>query len=342
MDNHSITSPPNNDTWLINSIAFQNITSNLSNLSLHYNYEGLDDVILKDGSSLVISHIGSIDISCSNSHFSLTNVLCVPSMQKNLIYVSQFCKTNNTYIQFFSTFFVVKDLCTGEHLLCEQNEQDVYEWPRFMEFVVLSKPSPITLVGIKASPQVWHYCLGHLSNHIVNHLVRFTLLSLSSKLPPTFYCESCPSHKSHYLPFGTSSLQSCDPLGLIYTDVWGSSLVMSIEGFTYYVIFFNHFKKYIQLYPLCYKSNVIFVFNSYKTIVEKFFKTSIATIYSKGGGEFQALKFVLENNGIQHLKTSPHTPQHNSSIKRRHCHVVETGLTLLHTTSLPLYFWFHA
>jgi len=40
--------------------------------------------------------------------------------------------------------------------------------------------------------------------------------------------------------------------------------------------------------------------------------------------------------------TPPHTPQHNSIAERRHRHIIETGLTLLHQSDLPLKFWSHA
>ena len=107
MVNHTITSSPNNDAWLIDFAISHHITSDLLNLFLHHYYEGLDDVVLRDGLGYVISNSGLTDISFSNSYFSLTNVLCVPSMQKNLIFVYLFCKPNNTSIEFFPFFFIV-------------------------------------------------------------------------------------------------------------------------------------------------------------------------------------------------------------------------------------------
>lgn len=43
--------------------------------------------------------------------------------------------------------------------------------------------------------------------------------------------------------------------------------------------------------------------------------------------------------GIQHLVSPPYTLQHIASIERRHRHVVEMSLTLLHDASLPLSLW---
>ena len=46
-------------------------------------------------------------------------------------------------------------------------------------------------------------------------------------------------------------------------------------------------------------------------------------------------------HGISHYTTTPHTPQQNGVSERRHHHLVETGLTLLHDASLPLSYWPH-
>ncbi|KAA8530006.1 hypothetical protein F0562_034538 [Nyssa sinensis] len=42
--------------------------------------------------------------------------------------------------------------------------------------------------------------------------------------------------------------------------------------------------------------------------VEIFFHTSIVTLYSDGGGEYQGLKTLVESHGIQNLVSPPHTP----------------------------------
>ncbi|GKC07292.1 retrovirus-related pol polyprotein from transposon RE1 [Tanacetum coccineum] len=45
--------------------------------------------------------------------------------------------------------------------------------------------------------------------------------------------------------------------------------------------------------------------------------------------------------GISHLTSPPHTPEHNGTAERRHQHIVETGLSLLHFSSLPFHYWSH-
>ncbi|KAM1666313.1 hypothetical protein ACFX1X_045967 [Malus domestica] len=90
------------------------------------------------------------------------------------------------------------------------------------------------------------------------------------------------------------------------------------------------------------KSDVFSIFTTFKALVENYFHTKIITFYSDGGGEYVKLKHFLSTNGITHLTTPPQTPEHNGVTERRHRHVVETGLTLLHQASLPLTYWSYA
>lgn len=76
--------------------------------------------------------------------------------------------------------------------------------------------------------------------------------------------------------------------------------------------------------------------------MEKFFNLHIRAIYSDNGGEYIKMANFLATNGISHYLTPPHTPEHNGFAERRHRHIVETGLALLHHASLPLKFWTHA
>jgi len=68
---------------------------------------------------------------------------------------------------------------------------------------------------------------------------------------------------------------------------------------------------------------------SFKALVKNQFHTKISTLYSHNGGEFVVLRSFLSTTGIAHLTLPPHTPEHNGISERKHCHVVETGLTLL-------------
>ena len=52
--------------WLLDSAASHNIMVDLSNLSIHFEYDGTDKVILSDGSGLAVSHISSLALHSSH------------------------------------------------------------------------------------------------------------------------------------------------------------------------------------------------------------------------------------------------------------------------------------
>ena len=92
------------------------------------------------------------------------------------------------------------------------------------------------------------------------------LVSFSSSISSEFICKSYLYNKSHHLPFRESSLESRGTLNLIYTDVWEPSPIQSIDGFRYYVMFVDHFTKYIWHYPLHLKSDVFTIFQQFKAL----------------------------------------------------------------------------
>lgn len=98
-----------------------------------------------------------------------------------------------------------------------------------------------------------------------------------------------------------SSLKNRRPLDLLYTDVWGLSTIRSIDGYSYFITFVDHFTKNIWFFSVANKSNAFSLFPKFKVMVEKYFKTSINTIYSDGGKEYHGLKTMVSNSGIQHL-----------------------------------------
>ncbi|KAG7589765.1 GAG-pre-integrase domain [Arabidopsis suecica] len=327
---HFTTSSPSDVTpWLVDSVASHHIASDLSTLSLHSPYPGGDDVLIGDGRALPITHTGSSHLSTHSRPLSLTNVLCVPTMKKNLISVNKLCKTNNVMVQMCPFDFQVKDLRTGATLLTGRANNGVYEWPT-------SSSSISAFSCHKTSLSDWHSRLGHPNSQTLRHIISSFSLPISSM--STFPCNSCFINKSHKLSFSTSSLSSTKPLDIIFSDVW-TSPVLSIDGYKYYVLFVDHFTRYSWLYPMKKKSQVAQIFPMFHALVENRFQTKITTLYSDNGGEFIGLRHYLTSKGISHHTTPPHTPEHNGIAERKHRHIVETGLTLLQHAGIPHTYW---
>ncbi|KAL4565975.1 hypothetical protein LXL04_030083 [Taraxacum kok-saghyz] len=326
---NSTTSRPTSSsaTWIFDSGASHHITSDRSSLHTLSEYGGPDEIILGDGKPLSISHTGNAHLHTHSRSLSLPDVLYVPKLRNNLISVAKLCKTNHVSVEFFPSHFFVKDLRTGARLMRGENHLDVY----YANLPLTPQINSATTVSLLN----WHHKLGHPSIRIFKSLAQF--IGLNSKFQ-NFHWHSCSINKSHKLSFGANSFTASKPLELLYSDVWGP-IEKSIDGFKYYVIFVDYHTKYVWLYPMKHKSDLQTLFPQFKRLVEKYFKTPLISIFTDNGGEYIGL---LKAYRILRPPPPPHTPEQNGVAERRHRHIVETGLALLHYAHVPLSFWSHA
>ena len=209
---------------------------------------------------MAVSHIGSLALHSPNRTFILRDTLCVPNLCKNLISVHHLTKQNNVFVEFHPFHFFVKDKITGAILIRGVCDNGVYTFPGKM---VASSSQMVANVHERASIDDWHKRLGHPSLKVVHNLVKNFGLPITSKKLPSL-CSSCSINKAHQQPFRVNSLQSHVPLELIYTDVWGPASYTRIDGSRYYLLFVDHYTKYMWFYPMVNKSGVSSIFPHFK------------------------------------------------------------------------------
>lgn len=127
-----LTSPssPTDANWYPDTSSTNHFTNDFHNLTVHSEpYNGTNQIYVGDGAGLLVKNIGSATISTENKSFSLHQLLHVPQIKKKLIYVSQFTRDNNFYIEFHSSFFLVKDEAMGIVLLPRKNRDGLYTFP---------------------------------------------------------------------------------------------------------------------------------------------------------------------------------------------------------------------
>ncbi|XP_019161889.1 PREDICTED: uncharacterized protein LOC109158431 [Ipomoea nil] len=217
--------------WLMDSGASHHTANDAMALHTLADYTGPDEIILGDGNSLRISHTGSVSLPSNSRSISLSDVLCVPSFQNNLISVSKLCKTNSVSDEFFDTHFAVKDRQLGAPLVQGPVVNDVYSLP-----VQQSQINVTTMSSLSK----WHHQFGHPNSKVLACILRHNNVSFKPEQLKEFSCNSCHINKSHKLPFSFSTMSSTRPLQLIYTDVWSSATV-SVDGFKYYINFVDHY-----------------------------------------------------------------------------------------------------
>nr|KYP67039.1 Retrovirus-related Pol polyprotein from transposon TNT 1-94 [Cajanus cajan] len=333
--------PGANSSWIPDSGASFHVTGEPQNIHQLEHFDGPDQIFIGNGQGLQINGSGtSIFISPINSQFKfhLNNLLHVPLITKNLLSVSKFAKDNCVFFEFHANHCLVKSQDTNEVLLQGVVGADgLYSFPH-LKLQVLDSFNFNKNSDVSSSSTMWHTRLGHPNSHVLK-LVLTQCNLLSSNTHVTEFCSSCCVGKSRRLPSSASQTIYSAPLDVIFTDLWGPSHITSFSGYLYYVAFIDAFSKYTWIYPLKSKAETLSVFQQFKAMAELQFNTKIKSVQSDWGGEYRAFTSFLATNGIQHRVICPHTHHQNGVVERKHRHIVEIGLTLLHHASLPLKFW---
>lgn len=95
---------PLEQSWFADSGATNHITNNMKMLSVHSDYQGTETVAVGNGQGLPILKTGSSIGHTPTSSFKLTNILRVPEISTNLLFVHQFTKD-----VFDSSGFTIQD-----------------------------------------------------------------------------------------------------------------------------------------------------------------------------------------------------------------------------------------
>jgi hypothetical protein len=297
-------------------------------------YYGKDSLYVGDGKCLPILHIGSTKIHSPLKTFTLSNVLHVPQLKRNLLSVQKFCQDNDVFFEFHSTFFAGKDKFTRTTLLTGPSENGLYS-------ICLPPIRPLHTVAfsaVRASTNTWHQRLGHPHPDLLKSMLSSFSLPVSNK-SLNFSCTSCHMGKSSKLHLLPSSFKSTHVLDLIFCDVWGPASVNSFNGDSYFLLCVDHFTRYMWIFPLKHKSDVCITFKNFHAMVERQYQTKLKSVQTDWGGEFRPLSTFFSSLGIIHHLSCPHTSEQNGFVERRHRHVVETGLTLLAQSGVPQKFW---
>ena len=319
------------------------VTCDLSKLNAPNPYHGSNGITVGNGESLNISHTGTGTIKTPTAIFHLGNLTHVPSIKTNLLSVHQFTKDNNCSLLFTSNDFQILDNTTKRVIFQGPCEHGLYVLPGTSSSAhPVLESVPVAPVALSADGHslLWHSRLGHPSTQIINSLMSqlgFSSIHVNN-------CDSCSIAKSHKLPFTLSEKHTTAPFQLIHSKLWGPTAVPSFAGFCYYICFVDDFTKYTWLYPLKHKSQAYTTFVTFEKMVKTQFNSHVKLFRSDNGKEYVNNIFgqFLQSLGIIHQTSCPYTPEQNGVAERKHRHLIETVVTLLHQSHLPVSFWVEA
>ena len=325
--------------WFPDTGATDHITDNPGNLDSLTPYHGSDGVMVGNGHTLPITHIGQAIVGIGTSSIKLNDVLLVPDIKKNLLSVSKLTTDFPFTFEFNGLGFVIKDMTTNQIVAKGRKRDGLYA---------------LDGGGLHGDPKVffssrfrrvdndcWHHRLGHPHQRVIDHLNSSNLISFSSKCKSSKICTSCQMGKSCRLPFLPVENEIKVPFYKIHCDLWGPTPVKSKEHFRFYAIFVDDYTHFTWFFPLRKKSELFACFDQFYKYVKCQFDAKICVFQSDEGGEFADRGFIqlLANLGIHHQFACPKTPEQNGKAEQKHRNITELGLTMMFHARLPPRFW---
>jgi hypothetical protein len=83
--------------WYSDTGATDHITSDLDHLAVWEQFNGGDKVHVGDGTGLRILHNGHASLRTASRSLALRNILHVPAISKNLLYVHKLARDNDAF-----------------------------------------------------------------------------------------------------------------------------------------------------------------------------------------------------------------------------------------------------
>ncbi|GJY30675.1 retrovirus-related pol polyprotein from transposon TNT 1-94 [Tanacetum coccineum] len=266
--------------WYVDSGATAHMTSSPDNVSHSAPHSGNMRVFFGNGDALPVSHIGQSMVS---NKILLRDVLVIPKLTKNLLSISKLTMDHPVDVLFSQPFFNIQDRETKQVIaqgLCEDGLYVLRDTPMALAATVG--------VSRKASFELWHNRLGHVSFDVISTLNKLGVLDVTSILPKPNICKPCQLSKSQRLPFELNSKRSSYPLDLIHCDLWGPAPVSS-DGYLYYIIFVDDYSRFTWFYPLKTKSGF------HRPIVSKLVQAVPRDVSSNQSGVICAQGYKVKN-----------------------------------------------
>lgn len=220
-------------TWYFDIGATHHMTNNEVVFQDISPYLGNTYVLAGSEASLPIAHTGFLPFHLGSHQFQLNNVLHVPSIRKNLFFVSQFTKDNSVVVTTHPFSQVISDFCTSPPLFQGRCKNHLY-------VVSLSRSFAFHAV----SSSLWHSRLGLPSFEVLSKLSLGSMSTLHKE-----FCKPCAISKSHKLRFHSNKVIALFPFYLIHSDVWMSS-TPSTSGFRYYILLSDDYSRYSWIFPM--------------------------------------------------------------------------------------------
>ncbi|KAD7477643.1 hypothetical protein E3N88_00779 [Mikania micrantha] len=179
---HTMALNPPDNTWYADTGATSHMTHSSGTLTSYVNKSPFRNIIVGNGSHVPIHGSGHHILSNLTRPLHLYNVLHVPNLIKNLLYIRRFTTDNNLSIEFDPFGFDVKDFPTRTPILRCNSSGDLYPFT-FNSYSQHTSPAAFTSI----TKELWHHRLGHPGASILSSMKNTLSFKSSIYGPHRFY-----------------------------------------------------------------------------------------------------------------------------------------------------------
>jgi hypothetical protein len=331
----ALTGTIEDDMWIIDSGASRNMTGDQARLSNINDKKTSYKVELGDKTTYPVEGFAQAAIKMKiGNYVHLSNVLYVPSLEKNLVSIS-FLEDKGNIIAFVDGKVLSwhKDSNIENARVIRSHEGNLYR---------LLEQNEKSLVHDEFNPnELWHRTCTHINYQALPFLK--TMVEGIPKLQFTHegIYKGCALGKNIKKPFPRSNNRSKEILDLIHLDVCGPIPVKSLGGYSYYIIFIDDYSIKTWLYLLKTKDEVFNKFQEFKEEIKNLTNKKIKMLRNDNGGEYTSKEFVAfyKSIGIRRDLIVPHNPQQNGVAERKNKLIEETIKTLRNDQGLSMFLW---
>ncbi|KAJ8480980.1 hypothetical protein ONZ45_g15469 [Pleurotus djamor] len=195
-----------------------------------------------------------------------------------------------------------------------------------------------------ATPETWHYRLGHAHHEAVREMVDGNLAEgMPSSLPCNISkCEFCIRAKQTHeaIPREREHGRAKRRLDTVWVDLTGPEDVASAQGNLYLMHIIDDFSRYSWTVPLKHKSDALPKLQIWHAITSREVGYSVG-LFRTDNGELKskAMDDFCDSIGARHDYSAPYTSAHIGSVERHHRAVMEKGRAMRLQCNLPPNRW---
>jgi len=272
------------NTWWLDTGATIHVTNSLQELKTRRRLsDGELSIAVGNGVNVGVENIGTASLKLSSGfELTLSDVVYVPSMRRNLISVYVLDKCGFTFVfgnnevkTFRNSSLIGSGVLSDGLYLLNLDPNSIVQRQSDVCNVVGNKRGRVT----ESSSMLWHKRLGHISRKRMERLIKENILHSLDFSDFDNYID-CIKGKLTAKTRKTSGSRKEGILQLIHTDICGPITPIALRGYRYFITFIDDFSRYGWIYLLHEKSESLDSLKEFKAAVELKFDTQVKCIHS--------------------------------------------------------------